>query len=66
MSASEPRGGRVHSGHFVLRIQGPRPGRAGMIYVVEDVRSGERAQYERLEEALTFIQSHLAPEDEQG
>jgi hypothetical protein len=66
MSASEPREGRVHSGHFVLRIHGPRRGRAGMMYVVEDVRSGVRAQYERLEEALTFIQAHLVPEDEQG
>jgi hypothetical protein len=66
MSASEPREGRVHSGHFVLRIQGQRRGRAGMMYVVEDVRSGQRAQYARLEEALAFIQSHLAPEDEQG
>jgi hypothetical protein len=66
MPASEPREGRVHSGHFVLRIHGPRRGRAGIMYVVEDVRSGARAQYERLEEALSFIQTHLAPEDEQG
>lgn len=66
MSASDPRNDRVHSGHFILRIQGPRRGRAGIVYVVEDVRTGERAQYERLEEALAFIQSHLAPEDEHG
>lgn len=66
MSASEPRDGRVHSGHFILRIQGPRQGGAGIVYVVEDVRSGERAQYERLEEALAFIQSHLSSEDERG
>jgi hypothetical protein len=66
MSASEPREGQVHSGHFILRIQSPRRGRAGMVYVVEDVRSGERGQFERLEEALAFIQVHLSPEDEQG
>lgn len=66
MSASEPREGRVHSGHFILRIQGSRRGRAGMVFIVEDVRTGERAQYERLEEALTFIQAHLNPEEEQG
>ena len=66
MAASEPRDGRVHSGHFILRIQGPRRGGTGLLYVVEDVRTGERAQYERLEEALSFIQSHLSPEDEQG
>jgi len=66
MSASEPRDSRVHSGHFILRIQGPRRGGAGMVYVVEDVRSGERAQYARLEEALAFIQAHLSAEDEQG
>jgi hypothetical protein len=66
MSASEPREGRVHSGHFILRIQGPRRERTGMVYVVEDVRSGARAQFGRLEEALAFIQTHLAPEDEQG
>jgi hypothetical protein len=37
-----------------------------MVYVVEDVRSGARAQFERLAEALAFIQAHLSPEDEQG
>jgi hypothetical protein len=37
-----------------------------MVYVVEDVWGGERAQFERLEEALAFIQAHLSPEDEQG
>jgi len=66
MSVSEPRDGRVHCGHFILRIQGPRQGRAGMVYGVEEVRTGARAQYERLEEALVFIQAHLSPEDEQG
>ena len=66
MSVSEPSDGRVHCGHFILRIQGPRQGRAGMVYVVEEVRTGARAQYERLEEALVFIQAHLSPEDEQG
>ena len=66
MSVSEPRDGRVHCGHFILRIQGPRRGRAGMVYVIEDVRGGTRAQFERLEEALAFIQAHLSTEDEQG
>ncbi len=37
-----------------------------MVYGVEEVRTGARAQYERLEEALVFIQAHLSPEDEQG
>ena len=37
-----------------------------MVYVVEEVRSGERGEFERLEEALAFIQAHLSPEDEQG
>ena len=66
MPAPEPREGRIHSGHFILRIQGPGRGRSDIVYVVEDVRTGAQARYERLEEALTFIQAHLAPEDEQG
>jgi hypothetical protein len=37
-----------------------------MVFVVEDVRTGERARYDRLEDALAFIQSHLQPEDENG
>jgi hypothetical protein len=37
-----------------------------MVYVVEDVRSGERGRFDRLEDALAFIQEHLAPEDENG
>ena len=57
MPAPEPRDGRIHSGHFILRIQGPGGGRNGVVYVVEDVRSSERAYYERLEEALAFIQA---------
>jgi len=66
MPAPEPRDGRIHSGHFILRIQGPGRGRTGMVYIVEDVRTGDQARYDRLEEALAFIQSHLAPEEEQG
>lgn len=66
MAASEPHGGRVHWGHFILRVQHAGPGRTGFVFIVEDVRGGERARYDRLEEALTFIQSHLAPENEQG
>jgi hypothetical protein len=30
------------------------------------VRTGEQARYDRLEEALAFIQAHLSPEEEQG
>jgi len=37
-----------------------------MVYIVEDVRTGDQARYDRLEEALAFIQSHLNPEEEQG
>jgi hypothetical protein len=37
-----------------------------MVFIVEDVRTGERARHDRLEDALAFIQGHLAPEDEQG
>jgi hypothetical protein len=66
MSASEPRDGSVHWGHFILRVQRPARGQGGMVYIVEDVRSGERDRFDRLEDALTFIQSHLAPEDENG
>jgi hypothetical protein len=66
MSASEPGEGRVHWGHFILRVQRPARGQAGMVYVVEDVRSGERGRFDRLEDALAFIQEHLAPEDENG
>jgi hypothetical protein len=66
MPAPEPREGRIHSGHFILRIQGPGRGGTGIVYVVEDVRTGEQAHYGRLEEALAFIQAHLSPEDEQG
>jgi hypothetical protein len=66
MPAPEPPDGRIHSGHFILRIQGPSRGRTGLVYVVEDVRTGEQARYDRLEEALAFIQAHLAPEDEQA
>jgi hypothetical protein len=66
MSASEPREGRVHWGHFILRVQHQGRGKTGNTYVVEDVRTGERAAYQRLDEALAFIQAHLGPEDEQG
>lgn len=66
MSGSEPNEGRVHWGHFILRVQRPGRGQQGMVFIVEDVRSGERARHERLEDALAFIQAHLAPEDEQG
>jgi len=63
MSAAEPNEGRIQWGHFILRVQ--RQGREGpgLVFLVEDVRTGERARYDRLEEALAFIQSHLSPED---
>jgi hypothetical protein len=55
---------RVLRGHFILRIQGPGRSRKQLLFIVEDVRSGEQARYLCLEDALAFIQSHLAPEDE--
>jgi hypothetical protein len=65
MSASEPHEGEVHWGHFILRVQRAGRGKASYIYAVEDVRTGKRARYDRLEEALAFIQAHLVAEDEQ-
>jgi hypothetical protein len=62
MSASESEEGKVQWGHFILRVQ--RDGRSRLRFPVEDVRTGERASYDRLEDALAFIQSHLSPEDE--
>jgi hypothetical protein len=66
MSAAEPDEGKVQWGHFILRVQRERRGRSGFLFLVEDVRTGKLARYDRLEEALAFIQSHLSPEDEQG
>jgi hypothetical protein len=66
MSAAEPREEKVRWGHFILRVQREERGQHRFLFVVEDVRTGERARYDQLEEALAFIQSHLSPEDEQG
>ncbi len=66
MWASEPHEEKVHWGHFILRVQRAGRGQAGFIFTVEDVRTGKRARYDRLEEALAFIQAHLVPEDEQS
>ncbi len=64
MSASEPRDGRVQWGHFILRVQRQSRDRPETVFVVEDVRTGESARLDRLEDALAFIQARLAPEDE--
>jgi hypothetical protein len=66
MAESEPREGRVHWGHFILRVQRPGRGQSGPTFIVEDVRTGDQGRFDRLEDALAFIQSHLQPEDEQG
>jgi len=65
MSAGEPNAERIQWGHFILRVQRPERGGSGLVFVVEDVRTGERGLYHSLEEALAFIQSHLSPEEEQ-
>jgi hypothetical protein len=66
MSASEPQEDQVRWGHFILRVQRPGRGKSGFVFMVEDVRTGERARFDQLEEALAFIQEHLTPEDEPG
>ena len=66
MPASEPSEGRVHWGHFILRVQRLGRDRPGALFVVECARTGHRGQYDRLEDALAFIQAHLSPEDDEN
>jgi hypothetical protein len=53
-----------HQGHFILRIHSPSSCPCDGVYVIEEVRTGRRARYEHLHEALAFIQAHLTPETE--